>query len=582
MQTNRQMKIPNRLPLIIITAIMSLATAAAQQHGKFPKHEVRAVWLTTLSGLDWPRTSATGASSIRQQQQELCDILDKLHAAGINTVLFQARIRATTVYPSAIEPWDACLTGTPGRPPGYDPLAFATDECHKRGMEIQAWVVTVPIGKWGSAGCQSLRKKHPGLAVRIGDEGYIDPANPAAAGYIASICREITSRYDIDGIHLDYIRYPESWPTGGITARSRRTARRRTSSIKNTTLAERQRNITAIVRSVHDAIKRQKPWVKLSCATIGKHSDLARYSSRGWNALVKGCQDTQEWLRTGIVDQLYPMMYFSGDNFYPFAFGWRENSQGRTIVPGIGTYRLSRREGDWPVDEVKRQMSVSRAAGMGFAMFRERFFSNNTKGIYAYTKDIFAPYPALIPPMKWAKADRPGTPGNLKTACAEDYITATWDSIPPLPGGTAYNIYASSTYPVDTGDPRNLIAVRRKGNSITMKTPRQLYIAVTATDRYGNESEPLQQEPPALSTATASRLLACDGRHLAIPGTGNQLDAEYILLKDLAGRAVATRPYRPAHIDVSRVPEGCYAVYSLNAKGAIHRLGFAIIKREKD
>ena len=102
MQTNRQMKIPNRLPLIIITAIMSLATAAAQQHGKFPKHEVRAVWLTTLSGLDWPRTSATGASSIRQQQQELCGILDKLQAAGINTVLFQARIRATTVYPSAI------------------------------------------------------------------------------------------------------------------------------------------------------------------------------------------------------------------------------------------------------------------------------------------------------------------------------------------------------------------------------------------------------------------------------------------------------------------------------------------------
>ncbi|MBQ8737534.1 MAG: family 10 glycosylhydrolase, partial [Bacteroidaceae bacterium] len=112
-----------------------------------PKHEIRAVWLTTISGIDWPRTLAKNESGIKKQKQELTSILDKLKKANINTVLLQTRIRGSVIYPSDIEPWDECLTGKAGRHPGYDPLAFAIEECHKRGMELHAWIVSIPLGK---------------------------------------------------------------------------------------------------------------------------------------------------------------------------------------------------------------------------------------------------------------------------------------------------------------------------------------------------------------------------------------------------------------------------------------------------
>ena len=116
-----------------------------------PKREVRAVWLTTLSNLDWPKGYATTQEGIERQKRQLTEILDRYAEANINTVLFQARVRATTTYPSALEPWDRCLTGQEGRAPGYDPLRFAIEECHKRGMEIHAWLATIPCGPRSAA-----------------------------------------------------------------------------------------------------------------------------------------------------------------------------------------------------------------------------------------------------------------------------------------------------------------------------------------------------------------------------------------------------------------------------------------------
>ena len=104
------------------------------------KRETRAVWLTTLSNLDWPKTLANSEEGIRKQKEELTELLDKYVTANINTVLLQTRVRAATIYPSNIEPWDKCLTGTENGVPNYDPLAFAVEECHKRGLEIHAWI----------------------------------------------------------------------------------------------------------------------------------------------------------------------------------------------------------------------------------------------------------------------------------------------------------------------------------------------------------------------------------------------------------------------------------------------------------
>ena len=130
-----------RLTILIFSFLFSCLLAAAQ-----PKYEVRAAWVTAVYGLDWPRTRATTPATVRQQKEELVDILDKLKAANFNTVLFQTRTRGDVLYPSAIEPFNAILTGKSGKNPGYDPLAFAIEECHKRGMDCHAWIVSIPLG----------------------------------------------------------------------------------------------------------------------------------------------------------------------------------------------------------------------------------------------------------------------------------------------------------------------------------------------------------------------------------------------------------------------------------------------------
>ena len=280
-----------------------------------PKHEVRAVWLTTIGGIDWPHSYAQSARSIEKQKDELRRILDQLQSAGINTVLLQTRVRGTVIYPSAYEPWDGCLSGHPGKAPGYDALQFAINECHLRGMELHAWIVTMPVGKWDAMGCKLLRKKMPRNIIHIKADGYMNPETQQTADYLADICAEVTRTYDVDGIHLDYIRYPEELPKLKTLARNKG-----------------RDNITRIVRTISRRVKSIKPWVKMSCSPIGKYDDTQRYWSRGWNANTKVCQDAELWLRDGLMDELFPMMYFRDNDFFPFALDWKERSHGRIIV----------------------------------------------------------------------------------------------------------------------------------------------------------------------------------------------------------------------------------------------------------
>lgn len=111
-----------------------------------PKHEIRAVWLTTIFGLDWPTSPATNETERNRQKQELRTILDRLQEAHFNTVFVQTRLRGDVIYRSQIEPISAVFTGQCGKWPEYDPLAFVIDECHKRGMECHAFFVTYPVG----------------------------------------------------------------------------------------------------------------------------------------------------------------------------------------------------------------------------------------------------------------------------------------------------------------------------------------------------------------------------------------------------------------------------------------------------
>ncbi len=540
-----------------------------------PKHEVRAVWLATIGGIDWPHSYAKDDATIEKQKDELRQILDRLQCANINTVLLQTRIRGTVIYPSAYEPWDGCLSGVPGSSPGYDALQFAIDECHRRGMELHAWIVTIPIGKWNALGCRRLRQKMPRGIKKIGADGYMNPENRQTADYLADICGEVTRNYDIDGIHLDYIRYPETW-----TLRESRTQGRA--------------NITAIVKAIARRVKALKPWVKMSCSPVGKHDDLARYPSRGWNAYTTVCQDAQGWLRDGLMDALFPMMYFRDNNFYPFALDWKEQSHGRIIAPGLGIYFLSPKEKDWPLTDITRELNVLRAEGMGHAYFRSKFFTDDTKGIYSFAREQYCQYPALVPPMTWQNSTPPKSPQGLSLQKMKGGRTLlSWSHEEEDTTMMFFNVYASPTFPVNTDDARNLIATRRQPRSLVIPCSSPLHFAVTATDRYGNESLPLQESYETTSLIMASSadgntslpLLSCNGKRVTVPFTVRLTDAKLLIVTTLQGSVVATIPLLyngntpSATADISTLQEGMYALRTLEKKGVSHRIGMFLVKR---
>ena len=561
--------------LYIIFILFHLAVASYGQSfyavNPNPKYEVRAVWLTTIGGIDWPHSYAQSERSAEKQKEELRAILDRLQKANINTILLQTRIRATTIYPSQYEPWDGCLSGFPGKSPGYDALQFAIDECHKRGMEVHAWVVTIPVGKWNSYGCRQLRKRFPRLIKRIDQDGYMDPEATQTGCYLAEMCREIVQRYDVDGIHLDYIRYPETWKFRISKDQARG-------------------NITRIVEKIHQAVKKEKPWVKMSCSPIGKFDDLSRYWSHGWNAYTKVAQDAQAWLKDGLMDELFPMMYFRGDQFFPFAIDWKEHSYGKIIAPGLGIYFLDPKEGKWNISDITSELYHLRNIGEGHAFFRNKFLLDNHQGVYDFVTAHFNRYPALVPPMTWESNKRPQQPVTLRIEENEGTTTLRWDNSLQYEDGTAIktpsiynNVYASKEYPVDVHDARNLILTRTTRRQLTTRTGNTpTYYAVTTTDGFGNESRAKQLNQTAVVKTTTRYGKACrlttTGESIILPSSIHETDCQYIIVKNMQEQAVYITKPQNLEINIKKIKNGIYTLNCVNYRNIEHTLGTFIKK----
>ena len=540
---------------LIFSLFALLCAAVTVAQSVSPKYEYRAVWVTVVENLDWPRTVACDTNGIAMQKAELVSLLDSLQIMHVNTVLLQTRVRGDVIYPSGIEPFSYLFAGTTGKSPGYDPLAFAIEECHKRGMQLHAWIVTLPLGKDNHIrrqGKQALPRRRRDLCTHYGGGWYMEPGNPATAGYVVNLVKEIVSKYDIDGLHLDYIRYPDRTVGYPDAALYRKYG-------NGLSLAEwRRKNITDIVRAVYRCVKELKPWVRVSSAPLGKFDDLARYSSLGWNAYDAVFQDAQGWMCDGIMDILFPMLYFKGNNFYPFVLDWQENSYGRHVVPGIGTYRLLPEYGGWPSIELERQMNTSRCAGTaGTAMFRAEHLVGC--GSDAYRKVYVKP--ALVPPMEWGKGSAPAAPEVVCVERNDSVMWVRWNAVrgavgePPV----RYNVYGSLGSSVDTGNIDNLLAASLTDCSFVWhcRTFSPLTVAVTAVDAYGREST------PAIVTGSSDEAFSDE---IFLPE--RPVLNSYVEIVDIYGRSVYREKYSKSVV-VTGLPGGKYVVKVYDRYGAM-------------
>lgn len=545
--------IMTKFRIIILLLLLPFMCIVKAQQSVAPKYEYRAVWLTAIENLDWPATLVTSPSSVSRQKEELVSMLDSLQAMNVNTVLLQTRVRGDLIYPSGLEPFSHVFTGVAGKSPGYDPLEFAIEECHRRGMQLHAWLVTMPLGKdehVDMLGSRALPNCNRPLCTHYGGAWYMEPGNPATSGYIVSIVREIVEKYDVDGIHLDYVRYPDrndGYPDAHLYRKYG----------KGLSLADwRRSNITRIVKDVYSCVKSLKPWVRVSCATLGKYDNISRYSSLGWDALNTGFQEAQQWMRDGIVDIIFPMLYFNGNNFYPFVRDWQENSFGRHVVPGIGAYRLLPEYGGWEPLEIKRQLLTSRSAGTsGSAMFRAEHLLGCAADVYSSVCRT----PALVPPMD-RYGTKPPSPVNLSVEFLPTGLSLCWDVVGDDAGvAVRYNVYGCAGSDADISNPCNLLACMLDSASFVWhrSVADTLSFAVTTVDAYGVESLPAKLVCP---------LGKVFDKEVSLPSFGTAGLKTVVL--DLYGRMVYCGPYSTG-LDICGLANGYYILEVYDSHGTL-------------
>ena len=449
-----------------------------------PKREIRAVWLTTNYGLDWPSKPAKNAADIERLKEELNAILSQLKEANINMVFLQTRLRGNVIYPSRIEPYSQYIISGNYPLPEFDILAYAIEACHQNGIECHAWFVTYPLGTPKNSVLPPGIKDKKYLVKTFQNELYLDPGHPETNTYLLSLITELVSNYDLDGLHFDYVRYPDRgarFPDDPIY------------KIYGGKLPKadwRRANINRFVYAAYDTVKALKPWVQVSSSVIGMYKNAGSSRSH-WTAYHDVYQDPIDWIEKGKHDFLVPMMYYEGDLFFPFVPDWVARNKDRFIVPGLGIYQLD--EKDWPRETILEQLRYSREKQAdGNAFYRLKHLTDNKKDIFDEIKKWYAS-PAVLPPLSWLSETIPDSPLSFEIQSKEDQICFQWEE----PGSIVetklfYNLYRSSEFPVDTENPENLIATRLAEPCFKIPLDNSIesgyYYVITSYDRFHNES----------------------------------------------------------------------------------------------
>jgi uncharacterized lipoprotein YddW (UPF0748 family) len=440
------------------------------------------VWITTAAGLDWPKTPDRN-----EQQTSLRRMVATLKSANFNTIFFQVRARGDAYYRSSYEPWAENLTGSLGKDPGWDPLAFLLAEAHAAGLEVHAWFNVYKVrgpAPVAVSSPQHLARAHPSWIVEQEGEGWLDPGIPGVNSHILRVALELTRRYAIDGIHFDFVRYP------GRDFPDAETYRRHGNGMDRNDW--RRGNIDRLVSEFYDAAIAVKPMLKIGSAPLGVFSGGS--GERAWGAYHSYFQDSQGWLRKGKQDYLVPQIYWDlgssqdDPDFAELARQWREGTAGRHVIAGMGAYKPA------VLAELAAEIDTVRSVGMeGQAFFRYE----NIAGFHALGNRYGTA--ANIPPMRWKDSIPPLPPQNLAVAeIGPGVFHLEWT--PPRPAkdhDTArfYNVYRSPSPTITIDDPAAIIAITTTSRNYFVDTLRspgavRYYYAVAAFDKGNNESTP--------------------------------------------------------------------------------------------
>ena len=480
------------------------------------KHEFRATWFTTHYAIDWPSTKATSESKREQQKKEMTNIFDEMVAGNMNAVCMQVRSLSDATYKSSYENWASILTGTRGKDPGYDPLAYAVEEAHKRGLELHVWVNPFRVTSGGTISTDDLVWKNAGEWIIKYDNGsfdgqIIDPGFPDARAYVIKVLMEIVNNYDVDGIVMDDYFYPYG---GTTTEDAKSKALYKPDNVVDvnkdgdTDDDWRRSNVDVCLKALYDTIQSVKPWVRLGMGTFGIWSTQKKAAEAYGLTLPSGIRglddyDVQacnpvEWVMNGYVDYINPQLYWAtsttSTNYKVLCEWWAKDvcehfsnqlPDGKKVHFFISQAAYRAVDGGFSegIAEIQKQITANRknlSSGSTGSVFY------NTKSYRQMATDLAAShfiYKALPPAMDWKSKIALEAPTDLNISGN----TVTWQH-PTAERFTVYLYPKGLDFATAQKDAQYLQGVvYGQSCELNVEGLMDMTVAVCSYDRFGVE-----------------------------------------------------------------------------------------------
>jgi uncharacterized lipoprotein YddW (UPF0748 family) len=457
-----------------------------------PKRQLRGEWIASVVNIDWP--SRPGLS-VQQQKDELVGWYDEAVARGLNSVVVQVRPTADTFWPSDREPWSRYLTGTPGKDPGYDPLAFAVRQAHQRNLEFHAWFnpyrVSMDTDRDALAP-DSPARTHPDWVVAYGGKLYYDPGLPAVRRHVEAVIIEAVRRYDIDAVHFDDYFYP--YPSGGQDFPDAETFATYGEGFDD--IGDwRRHNTDLLVSELNRRIHAAKPWVKFGVSPFAVWRNAG--TDPEGSATTAGAEtyddlyaDTRGWVRKEWLDYIAPQVYwnigFDPADYAVLVPWWSDQVRGTDVALYIGqaTYKVGTSSQD-PAWDDPREMTKH----LDFNAAHPQVDGD----IYFSAKDVRANrldhmdllqaehyrHPALIPVTQGVPGHRPGPVHRVTVRRTADGVRLTWRD--DAAGYAVYRVSGRGDRCV-TADAEHLLTYER-AEAGSSATRRHSYVDTTAPAR---------------------------------------------------------------------------------------------------
>lgn len=487
---------------LLLGAVMACMSISVSASG--PKREMRATWFTTVANIDWPTT--TGATA---QKQEMIQMLDSIQSLKMNAVFFHVRPCADAFYNSAYEPWSSYLKVNRGTYPGYDPLQFCIDQCHKRGLACHAWMNPYRYSNrqgdgWSGSNDTPLNYEntHPEWLLYYSSNIVLDPGLPEVRQRIKDVVGDLLSKYDVDGIIFDDYFYPY----GGTTNQDSVSQRLYKPEGMNVHDWRRQ-NVNKMVADVYDTIQAVKPWVTFGISPFGiwtTNYTVAQQEGVSLPANITGGNMYQEiycdpvaWLKEGTIDYISPQLYWKigGAQDYTVLSKWwgrLADRFGKQFYSSMAVYRYAEKNNankDFTVEELQNQAQLNRKAvtdnAPGAVFYNTKAWVYDKPFRKAFAKEEFEFY-ALPPAINW----KPTAERTMVTNLQADGQTVTWEHADSDVHFAVYAVPNAFRNRVGIFSKSDVLLGVTYSKSFTLPegiTTGAYKIGVSVLDRYNNE-----------------------------------------------------------------------------------------------